>query len=236
MSSLIHSLKQSRLIKDFIKNIFGFTPRHLDLYKMALTHRSSTCEDAVGAKLNNERLEYLGDAILGAVTADYLFRKYPILPEGQLTEMRSKIVCRENLNALAYRLGFDDLIEKACSCRNAKSANGDAFEAIVGAIFLDKGFDKTHDILVKRILLMQLDLESLFTTEKNFKSKMLAWTQKRHLKIEYEHSEEQRYPKKVYRAVLFVDGERKAEGLGYTIKQAEQAAAEDFCNQYLADE
>lgn len=233
--SLIHSIRQSHLIKEFIKNIFGFSPHHLDLYKMALTHRSSSSEDAVGARLNNERLEYLGDAILGAVTADYLFRKYPTLPEGQLTEMRSKIVCRENLNALAYRLGFDDLIDKACTCRYAKSANGDAFEAVVGAIFLDKGFDKTRDILVKRILLMQLDLESLFTTEKNFKSKMLAYTQKRHLAVDYEHSEVQKYPKKLYKAVLLVEGKPKAEGLGFTIKQAEQAAAEDFCNQFLEE-
>ena len=94
-------------IKSFIKNIFGFTPRHLDIYKMALLHRSLSQKDAVAGKLNNERLEYLGDAVLGAITADFLFRKFPLAPEGQLTEMRSKIVCRANLNALSRNIGLD---------------------------------------------------------------------------------------------------------------------------------
>ena len=215
-------------IISFIKNVFGFKPRHLDIYKMALIHRSSSVTDGVGGRLNNERLEYLGDAVLDLVTADFLFRKYPLVPEGQLTEMRSKIVCRENLNALSRRIGLDKLVSIDAHV-HAKSVNGDAFEAVMGAIYLDLGYEKTKEIFIERILMTQLDLESLLAAEKNFKSKVLAWTQKRHLPVSYLHEEMDNQNKKLYKAILQVDGKPVAEGLGYTVKQAEQAAAEQYC-------
>ncbi len=214
-------------IKSFIKNVFGFTPRHLDIYKMALVHRSLSRNDAIGGKLNNERLEYLGDAVLGAITADFLFRKYPLFPEGKLTEMRSKIVCRANLNALSRKIGLDKQVI-IDSHVHAKSVNGDAFEAVMGAIYLDLGYERTKKVFIQRILMTQLDLESLFAEEKNFKSKVLSWAQKRHKQLTFGHEEIDNHPNKLYKAFLLIDGKRQSEGLGYTIKQAEQAASEQF--------
>jgi ribonuclease-3 len=217
----------SNQIKSFIKNVFGFTPHHLDIYKMALVHRSLSKNDAVAGKLNNERLEYLGDAILGAITADFLFRKYPLLPEGKLTEMRSKIVCRANLNALSRKIGLDKQVI-IDSHVHAKSVNGDAFEAVMGAIYLDLGYEKTKKVFIQRILMTQLDLEALFAEEKNFKSKVLSWSQKHHRHLTFAHEEIDNHPNKLYKAMLLIDDEQKSEGLGYTIKQAEQAASEAF--------
>ena len=222
----------ARQIKSFVKNVFGFTPRHLDIYKIALVHKSLSQNDAVAGRLNNERLEYLGDAVLGAITADFLYRKYPLCPEGSLTEMRSKIVCRANLNALSRKIGLDKMVV-IDSHVHGKSVNGDAFEAIMGAIYLDLGYEKTKKVFVQRILMTQLDLESLFAEEKNFKSKVLSWAQKRHLQLSFTHEEFDNQSNKLYKAFLFIDGERKAEGEGYTIKQAEQAAAEQFCGETI---
>lgn len=217
-------------IKSFIKNIFGFTPRHLDIYKMALLHRSLSQKDAVAGKLNNERLEYLGDAVLGAITADFLFRKFPLAPEGQLTEMRSKIVCRANLNALSRKIGLDKQVIVDAHV-HGKSVNGDAFEAIMGAIYLDLGYEKTKKVFIHRILMTQLDLETLLTEEKNFKSKALSWAQKHRMQLSFTHEEFDNKSNKLYKVSLLIDGEQRAEGEGYTIKQAEQAAAEQFCQE-----
>lgn len=230
--AFLHKDPVSSQIKSFIKNVFGFSPRHLDIYKMALVHRSSSQSDVVAGKLNNERLEYLGDAVLGAITADFLFRKYPFAPEGQLTEMRSKIVCRANLNALSRKIGLDKQVI-IDSHVHGKSVNGDAFEAIMGAIYLDLGYEKTKKVFIQRILMTQLDLETLLTEEKNFKSKALSWAQKHHLPLTFSHEEFDNQSNKLYKAYLFIDGEKKAEGEGYTIKQAEQAAAEQFCGETI---
>lgn len=218
----------SRQIKAFIRNVFGFRVRNVELYKIALVHRSLPQQNVVAGKVNNERLEYLGDAVLGTITADYLFHRYPLQSEGMLTEMRSKIVCRENLNALSRKIGLSQLV-LIDSHVHARSADGNAFEAIMGAIYLDLGYERTKDIFIKRILQMQLDLDSLFAEEKNFKSKVLAWTQKHHYTLEYTHVEVENRPNKLYKAVVILNGEAKAEGLGFTVKQAEQAAAQAFC-------
>ena len=227
---LFHRDTATRQITSFIKNVFGFRPKHIDIYKMALIHRSSSVNDGVAGRLNNERLEYLGDAVLDLVTADFLFRKFPLAPEGQLTEMRSKIVCRENLNALSRRIGLDKLVSIDAHV-HAKSVNGDAFEAVMGAIYLDLGYEKTKEVFIQRILMTQLDLETLLASEKNFKSKVLAWTQKRHLSVSYLQEEQGDKNNKLYKAILHVDGQPVAEGLGYTVKQAEQAAAEQYCGE-----
>lgn len=232
--SLFRRNPEVRNIASFVKNVFGYRPRHLKIYEMAVLHRSSSIRNAVAGRLNNERLEYLGDAVLGAITADFLFKKYPLLPEGQLTEMRSKIVCRENLNALSRKIGLDKLVV-IDSHIHARSANGDAFEAIMGAMYLDLGYEKTKNVFVQQILMTQLDLESLLAIEKNFKSKVLSWAQKHHLNLTFVHEEQDNRPQKLYKASLLVDDEVKAEGLGYTIKQAEQAASEVF-SQSLEEE
>lgn len=213
-------------LKKYIRNLFGFSPKNLELYKTAFIHRSLTTKSKVGTVLNNERLEYLGDAILSAVVADFLFKKFPFLSEGPLTEIRSKIVCRDRLNLLSKKIGLDDYISIEENVR-AKSALGDAFEAIVGAIYLDQGYDKTKKVIIRKILLTYLDLESIIAEESNFKSKVLSWAQKNHKKIRFTHTEQSNEShRKLFKAGVYVDDELFGEGVDFTVKKAEQLASE----------
>jgi ribonuclease-3 len=209
---------------EYMKNVFGFTPKKTDFYKIAFIHKSASSKNPAFGLLNNERLEYLGDAILSAIVADFLFKKFPFFAEGPLTEMRSKIVCRERLNYLSKKIGLDKMMmidEHIFS----KSANGDAFEALIGAIFLDKGYNSTRKILIK-LILTHLDLEAILYEESNYKSKILSWGQKYHKKIDFNHIEVFNHsPKKLYKVFLQIDNETFGEGIDYTIKKAEQIAA-----------
>ena len=217
---------KEREIAAYIRNIFSVRVKNIELYKTALIHRSSSEKNAIGGLLNNERLEYLGDAVLSAIVADFLFKKYPLFAEGPLTELRSKLVCRERLNLLSKKIGLNQLLQMNEHV-HAKSANGDAFEALVGAFYLDQGYKKTKKILIKGILLTYLDIDSILVEESNFKSKILSWAQKQRRKVEFTHSEYwNNSHRKLFKAQLYVDGELMGEGLGYTIKKAEQSAAE----------
>lgn len=192
----------------------------------ALIHRSASESTGDGHSLNNERLEYLGDAVLDAVVAEYLFKRFPFKREGELTEMRSKLVKREQLGTLARRMHLTDLVEILPSA-HAKSAGGDAFEALIGALFLDKGYEKTKKIVLYRIFADYMDMESVLTEESNFKSKILNWAQRNHKNVEFRHKvAEQTRNARLYLAELLIDGEPFSEGLEYTVKKAEQIAAE----------
>lgn len=215
---------EDKVIIDYIQNVFGFKPGKLDIYKVAFTHRSSSMRDRVRGTLNNERLEYLGDAVLSAVVADFLFRKFPLLDEGPLTEIRSKIVCRDRLNMLSKKIGLDYLV-RINENVHAKSANGDAFEALVGAMYLDQGYLKTKKILLKKIFLVHLDINSIITEESNYKSKILSWAQKHHKTVKFANNECYDSFRKLFKAQLFIDGELFGEGMDYTIKKAEQTAS-----------
>lgn len=218
---------QDYQLKKYLRNIFGFTPQNIELYKTALIHRSLTTKNKVGAVMNNERLEYLGDAVLSAVVADFLFKKYPLLAEGPLTEIRSKIVCRDRLNILSKKIGMDDYIAIEENAR-AKSALGDAFEALVGAMYLDQGYNKTKKVIVKKVLLTYLDLESVIAEENNYKSKVLSWAQKNHRKVRFTHTEQNHDSRrKLFKAKLFIDNDLLGEGMDFTVKKAEQIAAEN---------
>lgn len=218
-------------LSQFIKNDFGFYPRNLALYELAFTHKSAA--DSLGNfKLSNERLEYLGDAILSAVVADYLFRLFPTKAEGFLTEMRSKIVSRVSLNKLSQKLGFQQMIHYAHdSHSNFKSMTGNAFEAFVGALYLDRGYNFTKHILIDRIIRIHLDLEQLENTDLNFKSKLLEWAQKGKHHLFFQMLAGKNDPHdKLYRVVTVIDNERYGEGADYSIKGAEQLAAEKTWN------
>lgn len=215
-----------RVIARYIRNVFGFHPRKIEIYKVALIHRSLSEKNSVVGFLNNERLEYLGDAVLSAVVADFLFKKFPLFAEGPLTEIRSKIVCRERLNQLCRKIGLDSLM-KIDENLYVKSANGDAFEALVGAIYLDQGYANTKKILIKKIILTHLDIDSILQEERNFKSKVLSWGQKHHYKVLFNHTEVKNgSSKKLFKVELIVNGNKVAESMDYTIKKAEQSAAE----------
>lgn len=233
MTHLFGSKKtpQDKEIIRYLKNVFGFKPHNVEVYKVAFIHRSASNNDCVCGRLNNERLEYLGDAVLDAIVADYLFKKYPLETEGFLTEMRSKIVNRERLNKLAVKIGLHEML-KIDTHNYAKSANGDAFEAFVGAIYLDRGYEQTKRIVLDKIILTYLDIDALLLEDNNFKSKILTWVQKEHKKIMFKHQEvvsQGRGRRKVYRSMVLIDGKVCGEGEGATVKKAEQDAAADAC-------
>ncbi len=215
----------------FFKNILGFTPRNVERYRIALTHKSLS-KETCGHKINNERLEYLGDAVLSAVVAEYLYKKYPYEGEGFLTEMRSKIVSRANLNKLAEKIGLKSLINYNKSQQGIfKSIGGDAFEALVGAIYLDKGYNFTQKVLVKRILNVQIDVDALSHQDWNYKSKLIDWGQRARCKISFEvvnvHDQGKSASwRKEYEIRAMVGNEPGEKATDYSIKGAEQLAAE----------
>ena len=217
-------------ISRFLRNVVGIRPGNLEIYLTALTHRSASNNVMEGHSLNNERLEYLGDAVLDAIMAEFLFKKYPLKFEGELTEMRSKLVSRERLGQLSRKMHLNELITINPNA-HAKSAGGDAFEALVGALFLDKGYEKTKQIVLKKIFESNYNLDEIVMEDVNFKSKIINWAQHNHRKVNFEHEVvEQRRNSRLYRVKLFLDGELSAEGLEYTIKKAEQIAAQRACD------
>lgn len=212
-------------LKAYFRNIFGVRISHLEPYRIALTHKSASTEDAHFGRINNERLEYLGDAVLGAITADFLYHKYPLESEGILTRMRSKLVNRSRLNDLGRKLGLHDVM-KIDNHVVSGAANGNAFEAVVGALYLDKGYAKAYDIIINHIFLTHVDIDAVFEEDKDFKSRILIWAQKNKHKVTFENSALEEEHGHVYKSILLMDKMILSEGLGLSIKKAEQAAAE----------
>ncbi|MGN6641024.1 MAG: ribonuclease III family protein, partial [Mucilaginibacter sp.] len=182
-------LSPNRKYVKSLKNLLGFVPGNLSLYRLAFRHKSVAQNVKKGIKNSNERLEFLGDAVLGSVVAEVLFKLYPYEDEGFLTELRSKIVNRGNLNQLARKLGFEQLIQydnRMVNSTRQSSLLGDAFEALVGAIYLDKGYDFTKNFLVNHIIKSHIDIRQLEQTETNFKSKLIEWCQRHGQDITFE--------------------------------------------------
>jgi ribonuclease-3 len=217
-----------------LENLLGFIPGNLRLYRMAFRHRSVAIEVKNGAKNSNERLEFLGDAILGSVIAEILFKMYPYKDEGFLTEMRSKIVSRANLNQLAKKLGLDEHIEydNRIIGHNNKQGSllGDTFEAMIGAIYLDKGYNFTRNFLISRIIKPHIDIHTLELTETNFKSKLIEWCQRHGKDVSFEViANDEGENSKLFTIQISVDGESCAIGRDYNKKNAEKLAAEKAC-------
>jgi ribonuclease-3 len=214
-----------------IKNITGFFPHNLRIYKIALTHKTASAEIKEGVYDSNERLEFLGDAILGGVIADFLYKKFPFKDEGFLTKLRSRIVSRENLNKVSIKFGLNEMIDYHFQNRNiiAKSMNGDALEAFIGAIYLDRGFETCKQFIIHQIIKNHIDLDLLEVTDKDFKSQLVEWTQRHKKKFEYKViAEHGKAYDKYYDVQLFIDEEPQTIGKGKNKKSAEQAAAEAF--------
>lgn len=219
--------KQDKELKLFLKNILGCKPKNISIYKLALTHKSYHFKSNNGFRMNNERLEYLGDTVLSTITGDYLFKRYPYKGEGFLTEMRSKIVSRSSLNKLAYRIGLSKHIQYIKDSGQFLSMDGDAFEAIVGAIYLDKGYSFTYKVITKKIFLLYLDIDSLENTEWNFKSKIIDWGQKTKQKVSYQVIDtNESSARKQYKVQVFIDNKAQEIAVDFSIKAAEQLASE----------
>ena len=220
--------KQEKDLIRSLRNLLGFYPNNISVYQLAFSHRSILRETDNGVPLSNERLEYLGDAVLGAVVADMLFKKFPYRDEGFLTEMRSRIVSRENLKNLAVKIGVDELLQKEATPGTYRSMYGDAFEALIGAIYLDKGYAKTQKFILERIIRIHVDLHEIEQTEKNFKSLILNWGQREKHSIVFETVEEEQKDRLI-KVRLLVDDKEVAVGVDFVKKKVEQIASQAAC-------
>ena len=224
-------LGSDKEFRQAVTTVTGHEPDNIRLYRLAFTHASVVrAQGPDNRHQSNERLEFLGDAILGAVVAEYLFRKFPYEQEGFLTETRSRIVNRESLNALALKLGLDKLVQlDAAQTRAARSrsVNGNALEALVGAVYLDLGYKTARKFVLNRLVKPFVDVHSLTTTTSNFKSKLVEWAQRQGKVLRYDINGEAR-PGGVmeFSATVLLDDEVMATGMGLSKKQAEQLAAE----------
>jgi len=220
-------------LKEYIKNMLKYTPKDMVVYEQALLHRSiSGGGNLSGVKTNNERLEYLGDAILSAIIADFLYKKYPFANEGFLTNLRSRLVSRAHLSKLSHKMGLDAHIKKNEHPANlSHSISGNAFEAFIGAIFLDKGYLFTRKIVINLILDLYVDLNVIEKEDTNYKGRLLTWAQKCKKTVEYKVAKEVKgnHAPKQYVVNLFVDGEFVSEGCSFNIKSAQQQAAMYAC-------
>jgi ribonuclease-3 len=215
--------------------LLGSSPNNLNLYRLAFLHASASKDSvAKSYKESNERLEFLGDSVLGMITAAYLFKKFPFKDEGFLTEIRSRMVSRESLNVLGRKLGLDEVIEyenQKKTILSRSSMYGDALEAFIGAVYLDKGFAFTQNFIITKILTQYFDLEIVVQNNPNFKSLLIEWAQKEGKKVLFTLDEEGLHHNKEFTAFVLLDGERISEGKGYSKKKAEQTAAMKACEE-----
>ena len=226
VKDLFFSKKNSadKAFKKSIANILGIKPDNLLIYTTALSHRS--VKDS--ADENNERLEYLGDAILSAIVADYLFKRYPYKGEGFLTEMRSKMVNRQQLNDIAIKMGFKKiaLFNKLDNALKNSQIFGNTLEAIVGAVYLDKGYKKTQSWVLKQIIIPHMFVDDLELIDINLKNKLIGWASKNNKVLTFNLNEEKlEGSRRVFIINTVLDGEILSEGKGFNKKDASQAAA-----------
>jgi ribonuclease-3 len=211
-----------------LKSLLGFLPRDLRIYEIAFIHRSVSFILPDGKKVNNERLEYLGDSVLDAILSDFLFGKFPDANEGFMTKIRSRIVNGEVLNQLAVSMEIDKLLVTNVGYnQQTRHLYGDALEALIGAVFLDRGFKKTKKFFIKRVLDKFLDFDVIVSTESDYKSLVFEWVQKKKLNLGFKYDEEYDFnlKKSVFTTVLSIDQEVFGRGQGASKKEAEQEAA-----------
>lgn len=210
-----------------VDDMFGFIPNNIELYKLALIHKSASVELEDGSHINNERLEFLGDAVIESVTSDYLFIEFPDRDEGFLTQVRSKMVSRQSLNRIASAIGLDKhVISNAAGNTTQKHIYGDAFEAMMGAIYLDQGYDFVNRLLINDIFARHLSLDDVLQSETDFKSRLIEWCQKNHHTIEFLTANDKTYSTAhpFFYSKVLIDGMEVGYGAGESKKEAEQRA------------
>ena len=228
ISSYPISQADKSLFRSF-KIITGFRPYNLDLYKLAMRHSSTAPVNDKGLKESNERLEYLGDAILGMIVAEWLFNKFPFKEEGFLTEIRSKIVNRESLNRVSRKIGLGDLLDFQKTNKKSgspRSIYGDSLEALIGAIYLDQGFEKCQLFVTRKLIIPHYEVSDLIHTVSNFKSKIIEWAQKENKSISFEILDSvENNSSNQFSAQVIIDEIPQEVGFGNNKKKAEQDAA-----------
>jgi ribonuclease-3 len=220
-------LSPDKNFKKHLKRILGFLPRNYKYYQLAFIHKSASQSVYNNIRVNNERLEFLGDAILDSLIAEHLFHKFPGKDEGFLTQMRSKIVNRDHLNLIAIKLGIGNMVISKTANENHRSIFGDALEALVGALYLDKGYDVTKKVVVERIIQNHINLNKLTETERDCKSRIIEWAQKKRKPINFTSFEEieDNSGNPTFIAHLIIGDEICGRGSGNSKKEAEQNAA-----------
>ena len=207
-----------------LRPIIGFVPRRMQLFKRAFYHKSMNNDGKNGT--SNERLEYLGDAVLSTIVAEYLFKKYPNKDEGFLTKMRSKIVKRKTLNDIADQMGLDIILSNYSQGRMSHSMLGNALEALVGAVYIEFGYQRTKHYVIKNILMKFLDIHALEKRDDNYKSLLLEWCQKQSKDISYQTLSKFKLDKRDrFKVAVLIDGEQMATAEDFNKKSAEQTAS-----------
>ena len=213
--------------------ILGFYPRDIRIYEQALLHKSSSIKSDKGRLLNNERLEFLGDAVLDTVVADILYHRFEGKREGFLTNTRSKIVSRETLNRVAEEIGLLGLVK--FNTRQSAHNNymgGNAFEALIGAIYLDKGYEVCKQFIENRIIGKYIDVEKISRKEVNFKSKLIEWSQKNRMELSFVLLEQgyDEFNSPTFESEVIIEGIHAGKGKGYSKKESQQVAAQESLN------
>lgn len=222
------SFRKDKELYFSLYQILGFYPHEISYYKMALMHKSIMHRNAKGKPMNNERLEFLGDAVLDAVVGDIVYKHFPGKREGFLTNTRSKLVQRDTLNKLAQEMGINQLIlSSGHSYSHNSYMGGNAFEALVGAVYLDRGYNVCMEFMQKRILSQMINIDKVAYKEVNFKSKLIEWSQKNRVKLDFVQVEQEKdkngSPVFTYKVVI--EGIEGGIGKGYSKKESQQIAS-----------
>ncbi len=232
LSNIIDRIKlpfrKDKELYSSLRQVIGFYPHDISYYKLALMHKSMYKRNAKGKPVNNERLEFLGDAILDATVGDIVYRHFPGKREGFLTNTRSKLVQRETLNRLAQELGINQLILSSGRSQSHNSyMGGNAFEALVGAIYLDRGYDACMKFMRNRILAQMINIDKVAYKEVNFKSKLIEWSQKNRVRIDFivVSQEKDKTGSPVFCYKVVIEGIDGCQGTGYSKKESQQMAA-----------
>jgi len=213
-------------------SVLGYMPRRLSIYRLAFYHKSMKNSENIQSNYNNERLEYLGDALLSTIVAEYLFKKYPNQNEGFLTKMRSKIVKRKSLNHLAEKMGLDLILSNYSQGRMSNAMMGNALEALIGAIYLESGYRFTKSYVINKILRRYIDIHHLESVDDNFKSRLLEYCQKNGHNIDFRLINKYKHEKRDrFKVAIVLNGEEVAFGDDFNKKSAEQAASKIALNE-----
>ena len=232
LPSLFQTLSKSdKKLSVSLTNICGKSPINIELYKLAFRHSSASHIIKGNITSSNERLEFLGDAVLSSVVAHFLFTTFPYRDEGFLTKMRARIVSRKNINKLALKLGLDRFIDAInINSIGFKSMNGDALEALIGAIYLDRGYQAAQYFIIDRVIKTHVDLDAIENNDSDFKSKIIEWGQREKKSVRFDLvGEEGKGHEKFYTVDLFLENKPYGVGKGFSKKIAEQLAAEMAC-------
>ena len=232
---LLHPKRESYFV---LKRILGFFPNDISYYEEALLHKSSSKESQQGVYRNNERLEFLGDAILNAAVADIVFKKFSSQNEGFLTNTRAKIVKRETLDMISSKLGLNKLVISSLRSNSQKNhILGNALEAFIGAIYLDQGYRKTYRFIERKIIAAYINIDAVAKKEVNFKSKLLEWCQKNKVQLDFQMMENSmdREFNPVFQSQVLLNGLEAGTGSGYSKKESHQKAADKALKKIKSD-